>query len=54
MTGQMSENRGEMILLAAAVPIKRSVLLPIILKRGQLRNQRTAQRRKVQLSPNDW
>lgn len=30
----MSENRGEMIILAAAVPIKRSVLLPLLWNEG--------------------
>lgn len=39
----------EMIVRAAAVPP-----CSIILKQGQLRNQRTTQRRKVQLRPNDW
>lgn len=53
-TGQMSKNREEMIIWTAAVSIRHSFLHPIILKQGRLRNQRTTERRKVQLGPNDW
>lgn len=42
----------EIIIWTAAVPV--IVSASIIVKQGQLRNQRTTQRRKVQLSPNDW